>query len=88
MARFFSFMSEQQGNFAAEAFAVAESIVRANESILNTFLLLFRCILSALEVEGSQSWLGRMESASVLENLLDYFDMNYRQLGDLFLLYQ
>lgn len=67
---------------------MAENIIRANENIINTFLLLFRCILSALEVEGSQSWKGKMNTSSVLENLLDYFDMNYRQLGDLFLLYQ
>lgn len=55
-ALFFAFMTEQQDNFAAESFHTASLILHDNEHLLNCFLLFFRCVLQAIEVEGASNW--------------------------------
>lgn len=51
-------------------------------------MLFFRCILVILEVEGAGCWKGSMNERGCLEHLLDYFDLSYRKVADLFLLYE
>ena len=87
-ALFFAFMAEQEENFAAESFHTASLILHDNEHLLNCFILFFRCVLQTIEVEGASSWKTAIEQKAGLENLLDYFDLSYRQIGDMFLLYE
>lgn len=87
-ARFFAFMAEQQERFASESLRTASLVLQDNEHLLNCFLLFFRCVLQATEVEGAGSWKTAPEQKAALENLLDYFDLSYRQAGELFLLYE
>lgn len=39
-------------------------------------------------MEGAGSWNGNMDEKGCLEHLLDYFDLSYRRVTDLFLLYE
>lgn len=87
-ALFFAFMTEQEENFAAESFHTALLILHDNEHLLNCFILFFRCVLQAIEVEGASNWKKAIDEKTGLENLLDYFDLSYRQIGDMFLLYE
>lgn len=60
LACFFEAMTNQQSNLGADAFKIAETVLQENEHLLACFILFFRCILAALEIEGASIWKGSM----------------------------
>jgi hypothetical protein len=56
--------------------------------LLATFVLLFRFILFRLEIEGTNNYINLGNPDESIVNLIEYFDLSYRSLGNLFLFYE
>lgn len=88
ICKFFVFMESQSLKLTTNRFNCVKWIFQHNPMLLLGLNLFLRCILSKLGTQGSDDYrkFGNVEES--VTNLIQYFDINYRNFGELFLFYE
>ena len=86
-ARFLVFMEDQTLRLTVNRLKCAEWICDHNEGLVRSFILLFRFLLMRLEVDGAKDYQSMGDPEESVVNLIEYFDLSYRNFGSLFLFY-
>ena len=85
---FLLFMQEQMMTIKANTIKCAELIFQENPQLLLAFTLFLRVILLKLGVEEAKDYRTCVNVEQAVTNLIQYFDLHYRNFGKLILFYE
>lgn len=86
-AQFFHFLHSPPPHPAVDHLAYAELLLELNPLLVEIFTLFFRFILVRLEIELADDYQRPVNICESITNLLEYFDLSYRNFGELLLFY-
>jgi hypothetical protein len=86
-AQFFHFLHSPPTHPVVDQLKYAELLLELNPLLVEIFTLFFRFILLRLEIELADDYMRPVNICESITNLLEYFDLSYRNFGELLLFY-
>ena len=80
-ARFLNTMEDHTLRLNVNRLKCAEWMCEQQPMLLRTFVLLFRVILMRLEIDGADNYQQQIGGEEIIVNLVEYFDLSYRNFG-------
>lgn len=88
LARFLDVLANEREALGINFSKYVELFLQKNDNILNFFAIFFRLVLHKLAVERAEDYTASLEFEEALVNLVEYFDISYRNRAQLFLFYE